>query len=71
MIKKIISMSTLTWRADVNKVILIGNLGRIQNRYMPSGGSCANPTLATSKAAINKPRKQKETEGTVALFGTS
>lgn len=35
----------------VNKVILIGNLGRDPEiRYMPSGGAVANVTLATSES---------------------
>lgn len=35
----------------INKVILIGNLGRDPEvRYMPSGGAVANITLATSES---------------------
>lgn len=35
----------------INKVILIGNLGRDPEvRYMPSGGAVANVTLATSES---------------------
>ena len=34
----------------VNKVILVGNLGRDpETRYMPSGGAVTNASLATSK----------------------
>ena len=34
----------------VNKVILIGNLGRDPEvRHMPSGGAVANVTIATSE----------------------
>ncbi len=42
----------------VNKVILVGNLGRPEVRYMPSGGAVANLTLATSESrAISRPAK--------------
>jgi len=35
----------------INKVILVGNLGRDpETRYMPSGGAVTNVSLATSKA---------------------
>ena len=37
--------------ASVNKVILIGNLGRDPEvRYAPSGSAICNVTLATSRA---------------------
>ncbi|RMH21290.1 MAG: single-stranded DNA-binding protein [Gammaproteobacteria bacterium] len=39
----------------VNKVILIGNLGRDPEvRYMPSGGAVANVTIATSESWKDK-----------------
>jgi single-strand DNA-binding protein len=39
----------------VNKVILIGNLGKDPEvRYMPSGGAVANVTLATSESWKDK-----------------
>lgn len=44
----------------VNKVILVGNLGRDPEvRYMPSGGAVANITLATSESSgvIKRPVK--------------
>lgn len=45
----------------VNKVILIGNLGRDPEvRYMPSGGAVANVTLATSESW--KDRQTGETQ---------
>jgi single-strand DNA-binding protein len=39
----------------INKVILIGNLGRDpETRYMPSGGAVTNVTLATSETWKDK-----------------
>lgn len=39
----------------INKVILIGNLGRDPEvRYMPSGGAVANVALATSSSWRDK-----------------
>jgi single-strand DNA-binding protein len=39
----------------VNKVILIGNLGKDpETRYLPSGGAVANVTLATSESWKDK-----------------
>ena len=39
----------------VNKVILVGNLGKDPEvRYMPSGGAVANTTLATSESWKDK-----------------
>jgi len=49
----------------VNKVILIGNLGRDPEvRYMPSGNAVANVTLATTDAWKDKQsgEKQERTE---------
>ncbi|MDD5030725.1 MAG: single-stranded DNA-binding protein [Rhodoferax sp.] len=41
--------------ASVNKVILLGNLGRDPEvRYMPSGDPIANVTIATSRRYKNK-----------------
>lgn len=51
--------------ASVNKVILIGNLGRDPEvRYTPSGAAVANVTIATSRAWKDKTsgEKQEETE---------
>src|SRR5690606_4208588 len=42
-------------KRGVNKVILIGNLGKDPEvRYMPSGGAVANVTLATSETWRDK-----------------
>ena len=39
----------------INKVILIGNLGKDpETRYMPSGGAVANVTIATSESWRDK-----------------
>lgn len=57
----------------VNKVILIGNLGRDPEvRYMPSGSAVANVTLATSESWKDKQTgdQQERTEWhTVVFFG--
>jgi single-strand DNA-binding protein len=59
--------------ASVNKVILIGNLGRDpETRYMPDGGAITNITLATSHQWKDKATgdKKEETEWhKVAFFG--
>jgi single-strand DNA-binding protein len=58
--------------ASVNKVILIGNLGRDpETRYMPSGDAIANITLATTDTWKDKNgEKQERTEWhRVAFFG--
>ena len=59
--------------ASVNKVILIGNLGRDPEvRYMPSGGAVANVTLATNEVWKDKQtgESQERTEWhNVAFFG--
>lgn len=55
----------------VNKVILIGNLGKDPEvRYMPSGGAVANVTLATSEAWKDKQsgEKQERTEWHNVVF---
>lgn len=58
--------------ASVNKVILMGNLGRDPEvRYMPSGDPIANITIATSSRFKNKAGEmQEETEWhRVTFFG--
>jgi single-strand DNA-binding protein len=58
--------------ASVNKVILIGNLGRDPEvRYLPSGAAVCNLRLATTRTWKNKDsgERQEETEWhTVSLF---
>ncbi len=45
----------------VNKVILIGNLGKDpETRYMPSGGAVTNVTLATSESWKDKQTGQQQ-----------
>lgn len=45
----------------VNKVILVGNLGKDPEvRYMPSGGAVANVTLATSEQWKDKDSGEKK-----------
>lgn len=57
----------------VNKVILIGNLGKDPEiRYMPSGGAAANCTLATSESWRDKSsgEMQERTEWhNIVFFG--
>ena len=59
--------------ASVNKVILVGNLGRDPEvRYAPSGSAICNVTLATSRQwkDKNSGEKQEETEWhRVTFFG--
>ena len=58
--------------ASVNKVILVGNLGRYPEiRYMPSGEPVANITIATSSKYKNKSGEMvEETEWhRVSFFG--
>jgi single-strand DNA-binding protein len=59
--------------ASVNKVILIGNLGKDPEvRYMPSGEAIANITLATTDSWKDKGtgEKQEKTEWhRVVMFG--
>ena len=58
--------------ASVNKVILIGNLGRDpETRYMPDGGAITNISLATTEVWKDKNGdKQEKTEWhRVAFFG--
>ena len=57
--------------ASVNKVILIGNLGRDPEvRYMPSGSAICNVTLATTRHWKDKTsgEKQEETEWHRVVF---
>ncbi len=57
----------------VNKVILVGNLGKDpETRYMPSGGAVTNITVATSESWKDKSsgEMQEKTEWhRVAFFG--
>jgi len=57
----------------VNKVILVGNLGKDPEiRYMPSGGAVANLTLATSESWRDKAtgeQKEKTEWHQVSIFG--
>ena len=58
--------------ASINKVILIGNLGRDPEvRYLPSGDAVANITIATTETWKDKAgEKQEQTEWhRVAMFG--
>ncbi|MCU7906897.1 MAG: single-stranded DNA-binding protein [Candidatus Thiodiazotropha sp. (ex Epidulcina cf. delphinae)] len=55
----------------INKVILIGNLGRDpETRYMPSGGAVTNVTLATSESwkDKNSGEQQERTEWHRVVF---
>ena len=57
--------------ASVNKVILIGNLGRDPEvRYTPSGAAVCNVTIATSRQWKDKTsgEKQEETEWHRVVF---
>src|SRR5262245_66636545 len=58
--------------ASINKVILIGNLGRDPEvRYMPEGGAVTNISIATTETWKDKSgEKQERTEWhRVAFFG--
>ena len=58
--------------ASVNKVILIGNLGKDpETRYLPSGDAVTNISLATTDTWKDKSgEKQEHTEWhRVAFFG--
>jgi single-strand DNA-binding protein len=55
----------------INKVILIGNLGKDpETRYMPSGGAVTNVTLATSETwkDKNSGEQQERTEWHRVVF---
>jgi len=58
---------------SVNKVILVGNLGKDPEiRYLPSGGSVANLTLATSESWKDKAtgqQKEKTEWHNISIFG--
>jgi single-strand DNA-binding protein len=57
--------------ASINKVILIGNLGKDPEvKYMPSGSAIANVTIATSRQWKNKDsgERQEETEWHRVVF---
>ncbi len=57
--------------ASVNKVVLIGNLGRDpETRYAPSGGAICNVSLATTRAWKDKASgdKREETEWHRVVF---
>lgn len=61
----------ITMARGVNKVILIGNLGKDPEvRYMPSGGAVANVTLATSETWKDKQsgENQERTEWHNVVF---
>lgn len=58
--------------ASVNKVILVGNLGRDpEMRYMPSGDAIANFSIATTESWKDKNgQKQERTEWhRISMFG--
>ena len=47
--------------ASVNKVILVGNLGKeVDTRYLPSGEAVSNLTIATSEKFKDKSGNQQE-----------
>ena len=55
----------------INKVILIGNLGKDpETRYMPNGGAVTNVTLATSETwkDKNSGEQQERTEWHRVVF---
>ena len=55
----------------INKVILVGNLGKDPEiRYLPSGGAVANITVATSEAWKDKTtgQQQEQTEWHRVVF---
>ncbi|PCH83078.1 MAG: single-stranded DNA-binding protein [Piscirickettsiaceae bacterium] len=58
--------------AGINKVILVGNLGKDpETRYMPSGGAVTNITVATSETWKDKQtgeKKEKTEWHRVAFF---
>ena len=58
--------------ASLNKVLLIGNLGRDpETRYMPSGGAVCNFSIATSERFTDKTgQKQERTEWhNIVMYG--
>lgn len=57
--------------ASINKVILIGNLGKDpETRYMPNGDAVTNVTLATSESWFDKEsgERQERTEWHRVVF---
>lgn len=58
--------------ASVNKVILVGNLGRDpENRYLPNGDAVSNFSIATTETWKDKSgQKQEQTEWhRISMFG--
>ncbi len=58
--------------ASLNKVLLIGNLGRDpENRYLPSGGAVCNFSIATTDRFTDKAgQKQERTEWhNIVMYG--
>lgn len=58
--------------ASVNKVILIGNLGRDpETRYMPDGGAITNISIATTSTWKDKSGEKQEATGwhRIGFFG--
>ena len=58
--------------ASLNKVLLIGNLGRDpETRYLPSGGAVCNFSIATSERFTDKSgQKQERTEWhNIVMYG--
>ncbi len=59
--------------AGVNKVIILGNLGKdVDMRFMPNGGAVANLTVATSESWKDKQtgeQKEKTEWHRVVIFG--
>ncbi len=58
--------------ASLNKVLLIGNLGRDpENRFMPSGGAVCNFSIATTDRFTDKSgQKQERTEWhNIVMYG--
>jgi len=54
----------------INKVILVGNIGSIEIKYMPNGNAVANATIATSESWTDKQsgQKQERTEWHRVIF---
>ena len=60
--------------ASVNKVILIGNLGRDPEvRYTPSGAAICNVTVATTGSGRTRPaaRSRRRPNGTASSSSTA
>ena len=57
----------------INKVILVGNLGRDpETRYMPSGGAVTNVSIATSKSWRDRILESKRSERSgIGLFSST